>query len=546
MVALAVMAMMASRALDVIVVTKEGTASLHGLEERSGGGGGGDNKAAPKKTAAVSGVVPGTSAAAKSPNGAQRTADDDDDDDDDDLTSEEDDSSEDSSDDDDGDEDDDVVEVDAEGTTTLGRGATNGTKKAAAAAAAAEQGKKGIAAQGQKSGSGGNAAAGRRKGGGRGKGNQRLFDWQVRGPASRVFSRGVSSLVLEKWSGDSVQLFRLLCCGIVGRWKLAGSRRPGPKGGNVPRRAAQVAVAVAVAVAVMPDCFPGISCHRQAAEKRDMHARCVQCSPPPPPHCPPKPHPRASCARSFCVLYVRAQAVRYGLAEGAAQAILLVSRHQYRWIVSTAPRSPISSGGVGSKRRGGACPVLLSADGRVVTAVDAGTGDRAVLVTGVAPVRAMAVGGNGETVRYVLLLLLLLLLLSLVVSCCFLLSFSCGVLLLLLLFFLYVELGLEGRGARSAPGFPTDVQRARCFVRVRALLPLSRPRRHLWLFHKIFLFLHMATYRSASSSRQKNLVTKCTHTCCSPLLSRVWRIVPIPPPPPVDEFSLLRGTWMEA
>ncbi|CAM9889062.1 unnamed protein product, partial [Hapterophycus canaliculatus] len=43
------------------------------------------------------------------------------------------------------------------------------------------------------------------------------------------------------------------------------------------------------------------------------------------------------------------------------------------------------------------CPVLLTADGRVVTAVDAGTGDRAVLLTGTAPVRSMVVGGDGET-----------------------------------------------------------------------------------------------------------------------------------------------------
>eukprot|EP00903_Cladosiphon_okamuranus_P017264 g15909.t1 len=95
------------------------------------------------------------------------------------------------------------------------------------------------------------------------------------------------------------------------------------------------------------------------------------------------------------------QAVRYGLAEGAAQAVLLVSKQQYRWIGATAPRSPIissrSSSGGGSNKRGVVCPVLLSADGRVVTAVDAGTGDKAVLLTGMAPVRSLAVGGNGET-----------------------------------------------------------------------------------------------------------------------------------------------------
>jgi len=100
----------------------------------------------------------------------------------------------------------------------------------------------------------------------------------------------------------------------------------------------------------------------------------------------------------MCVI---GQAVRYGLAEGVAQAVLFVSRQQYRWIGATAPRSPVAvaSGGGGYKKRGVTCPVLLSADGRAVTAVDCGTGDRAVLVTATAPVRSVVVGGDGETVR---------------------------------------------------------------------------------------------------------------------------------------------------
>lgn len=42
---------------------------------------------------------------------------------------------------------------------------------------------------------------------------------------------------------------------------------------------------------------------------------------------------------------------------------------------------------------------MLSADGRVVTAVDVGTGDAAVLMKALGPVRSMAVGNNGELVR---------------------------------------------------------------------------------------------------------------------------------------------------
>lgn len=91
--------------------------------------------------------------------------------------------------------------------------------------------------------------------------------------------------------------------------------------------------------------------------------------------------------------------MRYGLAKGVAQSVLLVSRQQFRWIGAAAPRSPITANSTkGSSKRRGACPVILSAEGRVVTAVDARSGDKAVLVTAVAPVRSMAVGGNGETV----------------------------------------------------------------------------------------------------------------------------------------------------
>ncbi|CAM9840170.1 unnamed protein product, partial [Ectocarpus sp. 8 AP-2014] len=97
------------------------------------------------------------------------------------------------------------------------------------------------------------------------------------------------------------------------------------------------------------------------------------------------------------------QAVRYGLAKGVSEAVILVSRQQYRWIGATAPRSPVpaaAGGGGDAKRRGGGattCPVLLWKDGRDVMAVDVGTGDKAALVTAVAPVRSLVVGGDGET-----------------------------------------------------------------------------------------------------------------------------------------------------
>ncbi|CAN0141241.1 unnamed protein product, partial [Ectocarpus fasciculatus] len=99
------------------------------------------------------------------------------------------------------------------------------------------------------------------------------------------------------------------------------------------------------------------------------------------------------------------QAVRYGLVKGVSEAVILVSRQQYRWIGATAPRSPVAAaaaaagGGGDVKRReeGATCPVLLWKDGRDVMAVDVGTGDKAVLVTAVAPVRSLVVGGDGET-----------------------------------------------------------------------------------------------------------------------------------------------------
>lgn len=94
---------------------------------------------------------------------------------------------------------------------------------------------------------------------------------------------------------------------------------------------------------------------------------------------------------------------------GKAEAILLVSKGQHRWVGATAPRSPLplgqalregaGGGGGGGGNAVGTCPVLLSAGGRVVMAVDAGTGDKMVLLEGSAPVRSMAVGGEGETVR---------------------------------------------------------------------------------------------------------------------------------------------------
>lgn len=97
-------------------------------------------------------------------------------------------------------------------------------------------------------------------------------------------------------------------------------------------------------------------------------------------------------------MLVPPQTVRYGLAKGKAEAVLQVSRQQRRWIGATAPRSPIRTS-AGGHKRGETCPVLLSAVGRVVTAVDAGTGDEAVLVRGTGPVCSVAVGDNGELVR---------------------------------------------------------------------------------------------------------------------------------------------------
>ncbi|CAM9591782.1 unnamed protein product [Ectocarpus sp. 12 AP-2014] len=97
------------------------------------------------------------------------------------------------------------------------------------------------------------------------------------------------------------------------------------------------------------------------------------------------------------------QAVRYGLAKGISEAVILVSRQQYRWIGATAPRSPVpaaAGGGGDAKRRwrgATTCPVLLWKNGRDVMAVDVGTGDEAVLVTAVAPVRSLVVGGDGES-----------------------------------------------------------------------------------------------------------------------------------------------------
>lgn len=141
-------------ALDVIVVTKEGTSYLHGYED-----------ARSDKPAQMERAI----GAAKSPSPPSNTFldnMDEDDDDDEDLTSEEDDDSSD-------DDDDDGVVFEASGikaggepaSSSRGGGDTEG----------------GVLVKGQnmkrRGGSGGRID--HRKRGGRVKGNQRLFDWQV-------------------------------------------------------------------------------------------------------------------------------------------------------------------------------------------------------------------------------------------------------------------------------------------------------------------------------------------------------------------------------
>lgn len=190
----------------MIVVTKEGTSSLHGLDRGSSGGG--DHKASSKKTSPGAG-----SGAAKSPNDAQgMVADDNDANNDDDLTSEEDNDSSSSSDDDD-DDDDDVVEVNANGASTLSsaragspaaRGSRAGGTKAGRRAVSVEQGKKGGPGRGHGSRKSGDGVAGagvtRSRRGGAGKGNQRLFDWQVgERSARRSFVKRQLCSLFEKY-----------------------------------------------------------------------------------------------------------------------------------------------------------------------------------------------------------------------------------------------------------------------------------------------------------------------------------------------------------
>lgn len=175
-------------ALDVIVVTKEGTASLHGYGEEGGGEGGhADGKKAKRG---------GTSSAPAS-KGLQDM--DDDDDDDDDLTSEEDDSS----DDDDNDEDDgdDVVEIEEGGGSTTPSRRRGGGRVKEAGGTSGEPNKGAMRnARGSKG-----ALGRRRKRGDGAKAGQRLFDWQVtsvmrlaRGP---VFALFTSSSRYGRWMG---------------------------------------------------------------------------------------------------------------------------------------------------------------------------------------------------------------------------------------------------------------------------------------------------------------------------------------------------------
>lgn len=159
-------------AVDVVVVTKEGTSYLHGYE------GTGSDKPAQKTKA---------TGAAKSPSPASNAIQDMDEDDDDDdggeedLTSEEDDDSSDDDDDedDDGDVDDDVVEVMAEGKKAGGKAATctrgGGGKREGA-----------LVARKKRARGGGGGGIARRKKGGPVTGNQRLSDWQVREEGKRA------------------------------------------------------------------------------------------------------------------------------------------------------------------------------------------------------------------------------------------------------------------------------------------------------------------------------------------------------------------------
>lgn len=147
-------------ALDVIVVTKEGTSSLHGYEDA------GSDKPAQKKRA---------TGAANSPSPTSNAVqemdvdDDDDDDDDENLTSEEEESSDDDNDDDD---DHDLVEVEASGKKAGGKASTSSR---------GGRDKGGVLAEGEnkKGREGGRGGVGGKKKGGRVKGNERLFDWQV-------------------------------------------------------------------------------------------------------------------------------------------------------------------------------------------------------------------------------------------------------------------------------------------------------------------------------------------------------------------------------
>lgn len=138
------------RAVDVIVVTKEGTSSLHGFGQKESGEGGATKLSTP------------------APDGGVQAMDADGDEDEGDVTSEEDDSS-----DDDDSDDGDAVEIDSAatelqkggGVSAAGQGKKDGSEK--------DRVRKGGGAVVERSGS-------RKRGGGATKSDQRLFDWQVR------------------------------------------------------------------------------------------------------------------------------------------------------------------------------------------------------------------------------------------------------------------------------------------------------------------------------------------------------------------------------
>lgn len=103
--------------------------------------------------------------------------------------------------------------------------------------------------------------------------------------------------------------------------------------------------------------------------------------------------------------------MRYELENGQADKIVAVNKGQHRWIGAIAPRAPIrqhveegrNRGAAGGAERGSppstTAPVLIVACGRVLTAVDVGSGHHAVLLNASRPVSRLIVGDDGQQVR---------------------------------------------------------------------------------------------------------------------------------------------------